>query len=74
MKPRTQGASLRETPSPDADPLQTNELSADAVSFSNLPDPVAAVLQNDADPNAAFTALMPTIVGCAPEKCGHPCL
>ena len=61
LNPET-AISPRETPSPDADPLQTNELAAAAVSFSNLPDPVAAVLQNDADPNAAFTALMPTIV------------
>lgn len=61
LKPNTV-ASPHETPSPDSDPLQIAELAADTVSPPNLPDAVAAVLQHGADPNAALTTLMSTMV------------
>ncbi|MGF1522277.1 MAG: GAF domain-containing protein [Leptolyngbyaceae cyanobacterium] len=53
-------ASPSETRSSDI--AQTAEPAADTASISELPDAIAAILQDGADPDAAFTALMPAVV------------
>ena len=46
-------------PSPDA---STSPIAEPPASIAELPDAVAAIVQNDADPDAMFTTLMPAIV------------